>query len=128
MKRILIVDDHPHVIRVLKLSLEREGYCVESACDGNDAIARIRLASPDVMITDLCMPGMGGQALCQAIQTELPERRFLILIMTSMTAKDERDWTSKFANLEFLEKPLSPRRLCTRLAEYFSETRIAAHA
>ena len=56
MKKILIADDEPHVIRVLKLSLEREGYEVDAVPHGEAALERLRVSTPDVLITDIQMP------------------------------------------------------------------------
>ncbi len=120
MSRILIVDDQPHVIRVLKLNLEVEGYTVDSANNGHEALKKIAEHEPDVLITDIQMPGMSGQELCQHIQATMPARKFLILVMTSTTERDQRDWVKTMTHLEFLEKPLSPRKLITQLKQYFA--------
>lgn len=115
MARILIVDDQPHVIRVLSLCLMRDGHQVEAAHNGSDALVRIRAAQPDVLLTDITMPVMTGRELCEAIAAELPQRRFPILVMTSLTDRDERDWVRKLAGIEFLEKPVSPRAISERI-------------
>ena len=128
MKRILIVDDEPHVIRVLRLCLQREGYEVDSVSEPRAAIEKLRTLAPDVLITDIQMPGMTGKELCEYIQAELPQREFLVLVMTSMTARENRQWVSKMANTEFLEKPLSPRSLILRLSAYFAAAPAAAGA
>jgi CheY-like chemotaxis protein len=120
MSRILIVDDQPHVIRVLKINLETEGYKVDTASNGHEALQQIAANEPDVLITDIQMPGMGGQELCQSIQANMPTRKFLIMVMTSTTERDQRDWVKNITHLEFLEKPLSPRKLISRLKQYFS--------
>ena len=129
MKHILLVDDQPHVIRLLRLCLEGDGYRIDTASNGIEALQRIRSSMPDVMITDIQMPGMGGQELCQTLQLEFPQRDFLILIMTSMTERDQREWAKSLPNTEFLEKPLSPRRLTAQLKRHFSpDTPEMAHA
>jgi len=113
--RILIADDEPHVTRVLTLCLTREGHEVECVGDGSAALAVIRARAPDYLITDIQMPGMGGNDLCRAIHAEFPQRRFPILVMTSMTARENREWAAAIPDTEFLEKPLSPRNLIARL-------------
>jgi len=120
--RILIVDDEPHVMRVLKLCLTREGHEIDCAGEGKAALVKIRERAPDLVITDVQMPGMGGQELCSAIHAEFPERRFPILVMTSMTARENREWAAKIPNTDFLEKPLSPRNLIARIGEHAPAT------
>ncbi|HUW38530.1 MAG TPA: response regulator [Rhodocyclaceae bacterium] len=117
-RKVLIVDDEPHVIRVLRLTLEREGYRVETANDGNEALEKMAGYAPDVLISDIQMDGMDGRTLCRTARRRYPLRSFLILVMTSMTAMDERDWVRELSDIEFLEKPLSPRQLVARLARY----------
>ena len=118
--KVLVVDDEPHVIRILRLALERAGYLVQTANDGNEALGVMAAFAPDVMISDIQMAGMDGRELCRTARQRYPERGFLILVMTSMTAIEERDWARHLANTEFLEKPLSPRQLVARLATHFA--------
>ncbi|QBE66409.1 response regulator [Pseudoduganella lutea] len=117
---ILLVDDEPYVVRVLRLSLEREGYDVATAIDGHDALSKLAKRCPDVLITDINMNGMDGRTLCPLARKMYPDSSFLILIMTSLTALDERSWVRQVSNAEFLEKPLSPRQLVARLARHFT--------
>ena len=122
MKNILIVDDEPHVLRVLKLSLEREGYAVEVCATGREALGLVNSHYPDVLITDIQMPQMDGRELCQAIQQQIPERNFLIYILTSRTEIEHRDWSRNIDNLEFMEKPVSIRELVDRLEAHFPKS------
>lgn len=121
-RTILIVDDEAHVIRVLRLMLERSGYLVISASDGNEALAKMADRRPDAMVSDIQMAGMDGRELCRTVRARYADEPFLILVMTSMTASDEREWVRQLANIEFLEKPLSPRQLVARLALNFPVT------
>ena len=57
------------------------------------------------------MPRMDGEQLCQNIQTEMPERKFLIFVLTSRTEIEHREWSRQIENLQFLEKPVSIRNL-----------------
>jgi DNA-binding response OmpR family regulator len=119
---ILLVDDEPHVTRVLRLTLEKQGYSVTVAHDGNAALERMKERLPDVLISDIQMDGMDGRTLCPIARRTYPEHDFLILVMTSMTALDERSWARELPNTEFLEKPLSPRQLVARLSRHFGES------
>lgn len=120
MKRILIVDDEPHMTHVLKLYLQRAGYDVETVPNGQVALASVLKSAPDAMVTDIQMPVMTGKDLCLSIEAQYPQRKFPIYVMTSMTDREHRDWTQKIDNLKFLEKPLSMRALTQALAAHFS--------
>ena len=121
MKKILIADDEPHVLRVLKMSLEREGYAVEVCANGKEALARLSLEEPDVLVTDIQMPQMTGEQLCRHIQEHMPNRRFLIFVLTSRTEIEHREWSRDIPNLLFLEKPVSIRNLVEKLDAYFAD-------
>ena len=71
-KRILVADDELHMIRVVKLFLERAGYKVDTASNGQEALDSILLDPPDVLLTDINMPRMTGQQLCMELQKQLP--------------------------------------------------------
>lgn len=111
MKRILLVDDEPLVIRVMKLALSKDGYQIDTAVNGEDALKKIAAACPDVLVTDIEMPRMSGKELCQHIQAEMPNRKFPIFVSTSLTATEHRKWSAHVPNLTFLEKPISVRKL-----------------
>lgn len=119
MKRILLVDDEPIVIRVMRLALEKDGYQVDAAVDGEDALAKIAASCPDVLIADIEMPRMTGQQLCQHIQETMPDRMFPIIVLTSLTALEHREWSKRISNLTFLEKPISIRKLRSLISAFF---------
>ncbi len=120
MKRILIADDERVVKHLLQITLERQGYEVASAANGEEALESIRENQPDALITDLTMPRMDGRQLCRKIHQDYPERSFLIMVMTSRTEREEKGWMKDIPNIEFIEKPLSPTQLVARLKEYFN--------
>jgi len=117
MKSILLVDDEPMTLRVMRQALEKDGYQITTAFDGKDALEKIAASQPDVLITDIQMPRMSGKELCLQIQASMPDRLFPIFITTSLTAHEHRDWSSAISNLVFVEKPISLRKLRTSLAE-----------
>ena len=121
MKRILLVDDEPHVIRIMKLALVKAGYEVDEAANGIQALDKINRAHPDVLITDIDMPRMDGKELCRHIEKNFPDRKLRIYVLTSRAEDEHREWTGNMRNLEFLEKPVSIRQLVTRMNEYFAK-------
>ena len=118
MKRILLVDDEPMVLRVMRGALEREGFQVDVAVDGESAWAKIKEICPDVLVTDIEMPRLSGRDLCQRIQAELPDREFPIFVSTSLTALEHREWSRDISRLVFLEKPISIRKLRAEISKF----------
>ncbi len=67
-RRILVVDDEPQITRVLRRSLSGHGYEVQVASDGEEALATFNVWKPDIVVTDLAMPNMGGLELCRRLR------------------------------------------------------------
>ena len=120
-KHILVADDEPHIARVVELFLRREGFEVELVRDGQEALESILRKAPDALITDVQMPRMTGQELCAELQKRLPERDFKIIVMTSMTDREHRDWPGAMRNTTFMEKPVSMRSVLSALKAYFAD-------
>lgn len=117
MKQIFIIDDDPIVLRIMRMGLESAGFAVESASNGAEFLQRIADGAPDMLVTDIEMPHMGGKELCLAIEKQIPDRQFPIVVLTSHTALDHRIWTADIQNLTFMEKPVSIRKLVSHANE-----------
>lgn len=120
----MLVDDEMHVLRILRLSLEKQGYQIETYNNGQNALDALKNGFPDVLITDIQMPRMTGEELCKNIRVEYPARNFLIVVLTSRTEIEHREWSASFDNLQFMEKPVSMRKLITKLEDYFKHQNI----
>lgn len=116
-KRILVVDDEPHVVRSLTFVLKKEGYDVSSATDGEEAIAKVRESKPNLMFLDVMMPKKNGYQVCQEIKAD-PSLSDIYIIM--LTAKGQEADREKGLNLgadEFITKPFSPMKIVERVGE-----------
>ncbi|MGI9261110.1 MAG: response regulator [Woeseiaceae bacterium] len=116
MKRVMIVDDHAPVLRVLRLGIEEAGYEVDQASNGSECLVKLCEGLPDFLVTDIDMPRMTGRELCLAIEKQFPERLFPIVVLTSRTEMEHRAWTRSIDNLSFMEKPVSVRRLVSYIS------------
>lgn len=121
MKRIMVVDDQAAVLRVLRLGIEDAGYEVDSASNGSECLVKLCDGLPDFLVTDIDMPRMNGKELCMAIEKQFPDRSFPIVVLTSRTELEHRDWTGDIANLNFMEKPVSVRRLVSLIRRSFAD-------
>ena len=112
VKKILIAEDEPTLVLTLKYNLEREGYAVLSATDGEAAIATARKTRPDLIVLDVMMPGLNGLEVCRILRKEM---HVPILILSARA--DETDET---AGLEagaddYVTKPFSMAELIARI-------------
>ena len=120
MKNILIVDDEPHVTMLVQQFLQRAGYQVTTALNGEQALSIAKQNRPDVIVTDVQMPKMNGMQLCERILQQEEASPFLIL-MTSRTDREIRIWAENYPMIELMEKPLSMRKLINRINTFFAE-------
>lgn len=111
MKNILIAEDEPHVARLLRLSLEREGYNIDMAHNGLQALEIINNSCPDLLITDINMPKMDGEELCKSLRRNYPASQFPIVVLSSRTEVEHREWSKNMENTIFIEKPISIKKL-----------------
>jgi len=124
MRKVLIVDDEPYVLRVLKMKLENAGYEVITAVNGVDGLEKFVGERPAVVISDVRMPLMDGQEMYQMMQERKDENNpFLFIMMTSTIDKALKIWAEQMENLCFAEKPVSPRNVLNLVNEYFSTLR-----
>jgi two-component system KDP operon response regulator KdpE len=110
--RILIVDDEPQILRVLRTALRSAGYDVLSASDGLDGYRQFETAHPDLIITDLAMPQMDGVALTDAVR-RIAATPIIVLSVRNQDAMKVRALDSG-AN-DYLTKPFSMPELLARV-------------
>ena len=125
MKKILIVDDHAPVLRVLKLGIEEAGYEVDTASNGSECLVKLCSGKPDFLVKDIDMPRMNGRELCMEIMRTMPERLFPIFVLTARAEDEHRVWSAQLDNLDFMEKPVSIRRMLAMLDNYFAGSQAA---
>ena len=107
-KTILIVDDSATVLLSVKSTLEMNGYKVESASDGVKALDKLKAGlKPDVIITDVNMPNMGGLELIKNVKAQSSFRFTPILTLTTEGATAKRDEAKRLGATGWLVKPLS---------------------
>jgi DNA-binding response OmpR family regulator len=110
---ILIVDDDPLVLRLVRTNLERAGYKVLTASDGEEAINIVASQLPDLIILDLMLPNLDGYEVCKSL------REFSLVPVVMLTAKGEQ--VDKLRGFEvgaddYLTKPFAPAELLARVA------------
>jgi len=105
--RLLIVDDEPGIVDVLKSALTEKGYQAETACNGVDALKRIASQEFDLIISDLCMPEMGGEKLFAAISEQHPHMRQHIIFVTGDTVSPASRSFLDSTGACWLSKPFS---------------------
>jgi len=118
LKRILVVDDEAHVLRVLRLSLDRNGYEVDTALDGEIALTMLREQRYAALIVSAEFAPRGG-GLCDVVQRQFSDDAPLMLVMVDNA--EEAEWRGDSSAVERVERPVSLRWIVARLNEYFGD-------
>ena len=123
MARVLVVDDEPHVTRLIQQRLRMEGYEVVTAEDGLEALTKMSNQGPfDVVVTDYNMPRMDGRELCEAIRERYAGEEIHIFLVTARLENPLREWANGLPQVQYIEKPLSLQDLIGRLSKCLQTT------
>ena len=118
--RILIVEDEPQLRGLLRLYLERAGYSVADAGDGPTALGAFAADGADLVVLDLMLPGMPGEAVLEALRQEADVP---ILITSAKRSDAERISGLRLGADDYLAKPFNPHELTARVAEILRRSR-----
>ncbi len=109
---ILVVDDEKNIVQLARLYLNKEGYQVESAFDGSEALKKARSVRPDLIILDIMMPEMDGLAVCRELRktSNVP-----IIMLTARSDDVDRIVGLELGADDYVTKPFNPRELVARV-------------
>jgi two-component system alkaline phosphatase synthesis response regulator PhoP len=112
MQRILIVDDEPKIVRLVRDYLEQAGFGVSVAGDGSEALMRARTEHPDLVVLDLGLPGLDGLDVTRTLRagSNLP-----IIMLTARDDETDRVLGLELGADDYVTKPFSPRELVARV-------------
>ena len=116
-KRILVVDDEPHVIRSLTFVLKKEGYDVSSAPNGEEAMVKVRESKPNLMFLDVMMPKKNGYEVCQEVKSDPGLSDIYIIMLTAKGQESDREKGLRLGADEFMTKPFSPMKVVEKVRE-----------
>lgn len=116
--RILAVDDSPTMRRIIVNTLKRAGFDdVVEACDGKDALAKLKVETVNLVITDWNMPEMDGLALVNTIRGDAKLKELPILMITTRSVKDDIVEALKAGVNSYILKPFTPETLKAKINE-----------
>ena len=118
-KTILITDDDPHILEVLRFALEKAGFRIESAVNGKEALAKVSANAFDLIVLDITMPEMDGLEVCRRLRktSEIP-----ILFLSSRDEEIDRIVGLEVGGDDYVTKPFSPRELVARVQAILKRT------
>jgi CheY-like chemotaxis protein len=108
---ILVVDDDAAILRVVEFALERSGYQVKTAPDGQNALKLLGKLVPDVMILDVNMPGLSGFDLCHIVKRDERLQHIPVIFFTAQDSPRDFQAGKESGGVIYLLKPFKPEKL-----------------
>ncbi|NLO05552.1 MAG: response regulator [candidate division WS1 bacterium] len=118
-KKILVVDDERHIVRLVEVNLTRAGYEVATAYDGIEALEKVKADTPDMIVLDVMMPRMDGFEVLKRLQADVSTQDIPVIMLTAKAQDADifRGWSSGVSS--YLTKPFNPRELLTFVERIF---------
>ena len=113
--RILVIDDEPDLLELVRVNLDQAGFTVETAESGKDALAALRRQRPDLIVLDLMLPDISGTELCRRVRAERDVAAVPIIMLTAKADEVDRIVGFELGADDYVTKPFSPRELVLRI-------------
>jgi DNA-binding response OmpR family regulator len=114
---VLVADDDAWILRMVATVLEKRGYSVETAVDGEDALARALARPPDLLITDVMMPKMDGWSLVRQLRAHTELAMLPVVFLTALSSEDDRIRGFRLGADDYVTKPFRFEELDLRVAK-----------
>ncbi|MBP8114682.1 MAG: response regulator transcription factor [Chitinophagaceae bacterium] len=118
-RKILIADDEPDILEILKFNLDNEGYDVITAKDGDEALEKARRNQPDLVILDVMMPKKNGVEVCQILRSQPAFNETLIIFLTAVNDEGTHIKGLETGADDYISKPISPKVFLSRVNALF---------
>lgn len=117
--KILIADDEPDIVEILKYNLEKEGYQVATAKDGDEAVVKAKQFTPDLAILDVMMPRKNGMEVCEIMRSQPAFKDTLIMFLTALNDESTQIKGLTSGADDYVSKPVSPKVFISKVASLF---------
>jgi phosphate regulon transcriptional regulator PhoB len=114
-EKILIVEDEKDIVKMLDYNLEKEGFRIFSAYNGEDALKMAKKEKPDIIILDLMLPGIDGLEVCKTLKKEEAASSIPIIMLTAKAQEADKIVGLELGADDYVTKPFSPRELIARI-------------
>lgn len=120
--KILIADDEPDILEIIRYNLQREGYEVITARDGDEALRKASQHKPALIILDIMMPKKTGVEVCSILRAQPAYKDTLIIFLTAIHDENIQIQGLEMGADDFINKPISPKVLLSRVNAIFRRT------
>jgi two-component system alkaline phosphatase synthesis response regulator PhoP len=115
-RKILIADDEPDIVEILKYNLQSQGYEVATAADGDEAIEKAKATDPDLVVLDIMMPKKTGVEVCEILRAQPQFKDTLIMFLTALNDEATQIKGLTTGADDYISKPISPNVFLSKVA------------
>ena len=115
--RILVVDDEPSIVRLVKATLDSKGYDVVEAFDGQEALVQVKLHKPDLILLDIMMPRMDGNEVRKRLLADPDSRDIPVIHLSAVGDYDTQRLALSEGVTDYIVKPFTPSDLAERVSD-----------
>jgi DNA-binding response OmpR family regulator len=116
-RKVLVVEDDPDQLEVIRSTLKAAGFAIGTAANGIDALVKTRSVAPDLIVLDLMLPGLNGFDICESLKQDPATASVPIIMLTGMHGQFGRFAGLEAGASEFLFKPFNPDELIAKVEE-----------
>jgi DNA-binding response OmpR family regulator len=114
-KKILIADDEPYILRSLSFVLKKEGFDIETACNGEEALEKAQQFNPKILFLDVMMPKKDGYEVCIKLKSNPETKNIYIIMLTAKGQIIDKEKGLITGADEYITKPFSPREIVNKV-------------
>lgn len=122
IKKILIIEDDPNMLKLLKYNMEKHGYCVVAAESGKEGLRLARQENVDLLIVDVLLPGMDGFTICRMLRYDDNYKHLPIIALTGQTSDKDKATGREVGVNVYLTKPYKLEDLLEKIRGLLGET------
>ena len=126
-KKILVIEDDPNALRLIRYALEQEGYQVLSAENGLEGVKKAQDDHPDLVVLDIMLPGLDGYEVCHKLRQKPETAALPVLMLSAKARQDDKDIGLKMGADDYLAKPADPATMVEKVKALLNERGQAAH-
>ena len=114
-RKILVVDDDVEIVEMLSYILKQAGYAIGTACNGIEALKKVRSLSPDLVLLDLMLPELDGFAVCETLRWHADTAKLPVIMLTAVSGELGRLSGLDCGANDYITKPFSPKVLVLKV-------------
>jgi DNA-binding response OmpR family regulator len=119
-KRILVVDDEKDLVETIKLKLTSEGYEVDEAFDGKQALEKVKQRQPDLILLDVMMPQVNGYQVCRELKKSDKFKQIPVVMLTAKAQESDKFWGMETGADDYVTKPFEFDALLSSIKKLLS--------